>query len=235
MAHRETEKTVNPVERVVVAGAGAALLAHGLRHRRASSIAETTLGAVLLARAAGPSGPPRGQGPVARALTTGDGRGAPADGVPEMAHSLTIDAPADDLYERFRSGRDLPVIWGHIAEIRDAPHGRTHWTVHGPAGTAWAWETELAEERDGERLRWRAIDGADLPTDGELVLRSAPGGRGTETELRIRVEPPGGAAGRAVMERLRLIPQDALATALRRWKALVETGEVPADTDRSGR
>lgn len=233
MAQSETEKTVNPVERVVVAGAGAALLAHGLRHRRASSIAETTLGAVLLARAAGPPGPPRGRGAVAKALTTGDGRGTPSSGVPEAEATLTIDAPAEDLYARFRSGRDLPAIWGHVAEIDDAPHGRTRWTVHGPLGATWTWETELVAEQEGERLRWRAIDGADVPTDGELVLRPAAGGPGTEAELHVRIEPPGRAAGRVAMERLRLVPPDYLETALHRWKALVETGAVPAAGARS--
>jgi len=47
----------------------------------------------------------------------------------------------------------------------------------------------------------------------------------------VRFEPPGGAVGQALADRLDVVPRGFLGTALRRWKALVETGEIPTTGD----
>lgn len=196
-------------------------------------MAETTAGAALLARSLSPPGPPRGQGRLAQALSPGaDGDGTPPPGAPEVERTLTIGATAPDLYERFRSGADLPAIWGHMADISPAEDGRTRWAVHGPLGRTWSWETKLTAERRSDVLSWAATEGADVPMEGTLTLRPAPRDQGTEATLSVTFEPPGGRLGRAVADHLDLVPREFLSTALRRWKALVETGEIPT-TDRN--
>ena len=70
---------------------------------------------------------------------------------------------------------------------------------------------------------------ADLPLSGDEVQISyaaAPGGRGTEMRVRLDTTVFGGALGEKVAAVVGMDPQRQLDDALRRFKQLVETGEV---------
>ena len=70
---------------------------------------------------------------------------------------------------------------------------------------------------------------ADPPLSGDEVevgYTPAPGGRGTEVRVRLDKAVPGGAVGEKVAAIAGTDPQRELDDALRRFKQLVETGEV---------
>jgi uncharacterized membrane protein len=58
----------------------------------------------------------------------------------------------------------------------------------------------------------------------------APEGRGTEVKVVMRYTPPAGAIGAAFATLLREKPEQYLEDDLRRFKSLIETGEVPTTT-----
>jgi uncharacterized membrane protein len=60
-----------------------------------------------------------------------------------------------------------------------------------------------------------------------VTFRAAPAGWGTEVALHLDFGVPGGALGRAVVDHLPMAPRLAAERALRRFKSLVETGEMP--------
>jgi len=60
-----------------------------------------------------------------------------------------------------------------------------------------------------------------------LRWRSAPGDRGTSVPLRVRFDPLGGALGDAAAKVAGVVPSMLADKALRRFKSLVETGEIP--------
>ena len=152
--------------------------------------------------------------------------GTPAD-APEVEHSITIGRPADELYRRWREPETLSQVMGHAAEVRDAGEGRTHWRVHAPLGQSLEWETRVVEERPGELIRGESLAGAALANEGSVTFRPAPGDWGTEVTLHFRFDPPGGAAGTAAAKLMEAVPKTLVSKALRRFKSLVETGEVP--------
>lgn len=187
----------------------------GNRPRRATSVA---LGGAALALVAGG---------LLYHNVKGRRDGATPSDTREVERSITIGASADELYRAWRDPSNLSRIMGDMAEVIAAGADRTHWTAHGPLGRRLEWDTRVVEERPGEMLRWESLDGATLPNSGELRFRPAPGNRGTEAALRVRFDPPGGALGSAVAARLGIVPDLLADKALRRFKSLIETGEIP--------
>ena len=119
--------------------------------------------------------------------------------------TLTIGRDASQTYEAWP--RFLSEAFETFAELTPRSDGTTSWRLHAPLATTC--ETRITEERVNEVVRW-ASDSAK-PFGGALQLRAAPGGRGTEATLTLTGPFPRVVAG----------------AVLRRFKSLVECGEVP--------
>jgi uncharacterized membrane protein len=153
--------------------------------------------------------------------------GGAAAGKPEVERSITIGKTADELRRIWLDPRTLPQIIAGFATVRALGDGRLHWKVEGPHGRAWEWDTETVD-RAGEGIGWRSLSGGAMSNEGMLRFQGAPAGRGTVVTLRVRFEPPGGALGGGVLSLLGNMPLSLVADgALRRFKNLVETGEIP--------
>lgn len=76
-------------------------------------------------------------------------------------------------------------------------------------------------------IAWRSVEDADIPDEGELRLRPAPGEWGTELALTLQFTPPGGALGKKVTTLFDLLLKEVASKTLHRFKSLAETGEIP--------
>ncbi|OJH37735.1 hypothetical protein BON30_26470 [Cystobacter ferrugineus] len=146
---------------------------------------------------------------------------------PSVEHAITIGKPADELYRLWREPGNLAQVMSHFAELSTTSAEYTHWRVSGPLGQDLEWDTRIVEDRPGELLRWESVEGALLPNQGLVRFRPAPGDWGTEVTLHLDFQPPGGALGEAVLTRLLAVPDLLVNRALRRFKSLAETGEIP--------
>ena len=214
-------------ERVASAALGGTLLTLGLGRRSLGGAATAIAGGYLLYR--GISG--RGRRSRPSDATTAAGRerreAGPSGDATAVERSITVGKPADELDEFWREPERLARVVGRFAEVTAAGEDRQRWTVRGPLGRSTTWETKLVEDRPGERLRWETVAGTGLLDEGSVRFRPAPGDRGTEVTLRFRVDPPGGALGDAALKRLGVAPGALANKALRRFKSLAETGEIP--------
>jgi uncharacterized membrane protein len=104
--------------------------------------------------------------------------------------------------------------------------GVTHWTARGPAGKAVEWDAEIVEDLRDEVISWRSTSTALVPNSGTVRFSEAPGGRGTEVRVHLRYDPPGGRAGLALARLLGEHPEQQVRDDLRRFKQVMETGEV---------
>ena len=208
------------VERVASALVGGTLLTLGLRRR--------SLGGAAVALA---SGAPlyrgiRGRGQRLKDLGEQREAGAQA-AAKKVERSITIQKPAEELHRLWREPQNLAHVMGHFAEISSAAEDRLHWKVRGPLGRSVEWDSRIVEDRPGELLRWESLEGAMLPTRGSVSFRSAPGDWGTEVVLHLDFQPPAGVLGQAVVKRMGVVPSKLVDKALRRFKSLAETGEIP--------
>lgn len=145
----------------------------------------------------------------------------------EVVSAITIGKSPTQLDRLWREPQTLQRIVAHFAEVTPVGDDRWHWKVHGPLGSKLAWETHIVEDRPGESQRWESVDGADLPNEGSVHFRPAPGDRGTEVTLRVRFRPPGGPIGTAAAGLLRAVPRLLADRSLHSLKSLAETGEIP--------
>jgi len=146
----------------------------------------------------------------------------------EVTRSITIGKSADELYRFWREEGHLPRVMEHFAEITETDSDQAHWTVRVPGGRSLSWNTQVVESRPGELVRWQSLPGTELPNRGEVRLRPAPGDRGTEVTLRLQFQPPGGKLGAVAAKAVNgLVPSLLAGDALRRFKSLIETGEIP--------
>jgi uncharacterized membrane protein len=144
----------------------------------------------------------------------------------EVSRSVTIKSSPKDLYRFWRSLGNLPRFMAHLESVETIDDRRSRWCARGPAGKKIEWEAEIVEDRPGQLIAWRSLEGADVRNEGEVRFASAPGGRGTEVHVALRYSAMGGAVGRAVARLFGSEPGQQIAGDLRRLKQVIETGEV---------
>jgi uncharacterized membrane protein len=172
------------------------------------------LEAVRLSRAGEPREQREGLQPGSR---------APA---PKVKAAITVQASPDEAYAFWRELENLPGFMAHLESVQSKGDGRSRWTAKGPAGRSITWDAEVVEERPGELIAWRSVEGADVPNAGSVRFRPAPADQGTEILLELDYTPPGGKLGTAVAKLLGEEPQTQVNDDLRRLKQVMETGEV---------
>jgi uncharacterized membrane protein len=100
------------------------------------------------------------------------------------------------------------------------------WRQFESDGVARLGPIEVLQENLGRSMAWRTTDGAGTKTSGVAVFTDAPGDRGTEIHLDLDYDVPAGAVGAAVMKVTGDDPLQMAKDDLRRFKQLMETGEI---------
>lgn len=139
---------------------------------------------------------------------------------------ITVNAPPAAVYAQWRDFERLPTFMYHLESVRDTGGGRSHWVAKAPAGTTVEWDAELTDDIPQERIAWRSLEGASVGNSGSVQFRPAPGGRATEVHVELGYDPPGGAIGSMVAKLFGEEPNQQISDDLRRFKQLVETGEI---------
>lgn len=211
------------LERVVSLAAGGALLAYGARRRDWPGLALAVAGSALVARAAR-----RGSDDV-EGLERQHGEAATVDArrAVKIERAVTIhNHEARELFDYWRNLENLPRILAHLEQVVEHDATRSTWTAKAPAGTTVSWDAEIVNEIPGRLIAWKSLPGSRVPNAGSVTFRDAPAGRGTEMLVVLEYEPPAGALGRAVAKLFGEEPEQQVREDLRRWKQLVETGEI---------
>jgi uncharacterized membrane protein len=149
-----------------------------------------------------------------------------SEAMPETVGTVTINKPADEVYKFWRQLSALPSFMAHLDEVRVTGDRTSHWRTVPVAGRQIEWDAEITEDVPGQRISWRSADSADVPNEGTVEFRPAPGARGTEVHVRMRYTLPGGYLGQMMARLLGEEPRQQLDDDLRRFKQVMETGEV---------
>ena len=144
----------------------------------------------------------------------------------EARSAVTVNASPDAAYAAWRDFEALPGFMYHLKSVRVTDDGCSHWVARAPLGTTVEWDAEIAEDVPGKRIAWRSAEGSSVENAGTVRFRPAPGARGTEIHVELRYQPPLGALGAVVAKLFGEEPNQQLADDLRRFKQLLETGEI---------
>lgn len=141
--------------------------------------------------------------------------------------SVNVQRPAQELYSFWRNFENLPRFMRHVESVRDTGNGRSHWIAKSPVGSRIEWDAEIVDDRQGQSLSWRSLPGSQVHNTGSVLFETLPNDRGTVVRATFDFAPPGGAAGRLAAKALGPITSQQVHEDLRRFKNLMEAGEIP--------
>jgi uncharacterized membrane protein len=154
-----------------------------------------------------------------------------------VERSLTINRPRPEVFAFWRDFENFPMFMDHLESVHilgdQQQSTRSHWVAKGPLDVPVEWEAEIFEERHNELISWRSLPGSLVDNSGTVVFRDAPGGRGTEVKVVIKYKPPAGSASAAFARLFGKEPGQQIREELRRFKMILETGEVASTIGQS--
>ncbi|MGS2641315.1 SRPBCC family protein [Streptosporangium sp. LJ11] len=147
------------------------------------------------------------------------------EGPMSLRAAITINRPRPEVYRYWHDFENLPRFMTHLDSVETTGDGHSHWKARGPLKPV-EWDAEIVEDRSDELIAWRSLPGALVGNSGSVRFADAPGGRGTEVRVNLAYDPPGGRAGLAFARILGEHPEQQVRDDLRRFKQVLETGEV---------
>ncbi len=213
-------------ERLISGVAGVTLGLVGLRRRRLRPLLLPIAGG-LITRAL------TGRCPVNRALgrnSAREDRSSPVASLGQgegirVEQAVIIERPREEIFAFWRNFENLPRFMDHLESVNVLDDRRSRWVAKAPAGTRVEWDAEIHNEITNELIAWRSLPGSEVDHAGSVHF--SPAGNGaTEVRVILRYDPPAGRLGAAVARLFGEEPSVQVAEDLRRFKQVMEAGEV---------
>ena len=144
----------------------------------------------------------------------------------KVEKTVTINKPKEELYRFWHNFENLPNFMKHLKSVTVVSDKRSHWVANAPLGATVEWDADIIEDRENEFISWASVEGADVDNSGFVRFKPAPGDRGTEVKVVIEYAPPGGVVASAIAKLFGEEPQQQIGDELRRFKMLMEAGEI---------
>jgi uncharacterized membrane protein len=143
-----------------------------------------------------------------------------------VRQQVTVRRSPPEVYAFWRNFENLPRFMAHLEAVHVITEQRSRWTAKAPAGAKVDWDAEITDDRPNELIAWQALPASDVPNYGSVRFVAAPGDQGTEVHVELRYEPPGGKLGAVVAQLFGEEPNQQVKSDLRRFKQVMELGEV---------
>ena len=224
---------VGEVERWACAIGGGALALYGVTRGSLGGIAMALLGAALVQR--GVSGHCNVYEAMnfstagGDALRNSENVSVPAERGTKVEKSVTINRPASELYRFWRNFENLPRFMNHLESVTVTGGDRSHWVAKAPGGTTVEWDAEIYNEKQGELIAWRTLEGSQVASAGSVRFEETTPGT-TTVSVSLKYDPPGGKLGSMVAYLFGENPSQQIADDLQRFKQMME-GRGGADAD----
>lgn len=145
-----------------------------------------------------------------------------------VVKSITIERPRAEVYAYWRDFTKLPTFMQHLesVEVLDGDGRRSHWRARAPLGMTVQWDAEMTEDVPNSRIAWQSVEGSGIQNRGVVDFRDAPAGGGAIVRVELEYDPPAGPLGVAIAKLSGEEPDTQASGDLRRFKQVLETGEV---------
>jgi uncharacterized membrane protein len=226
---------VGQIERGISMIAGAMLAAWGLSRRDTAGGSAALSGAALLYRGATghchvyqalgvDHSRSRGTGIIADRHSNTRQQLGGARGI-HVDESVTINKPIAEVFRFWRNFENLPTFMEHLDSVAVREEGISHWVATGPAGMRVEWDARIINEVDNKVIGWQSLEGSTVATAGSVNFDETE--HGTRVRVHLQYNPPAGKLGAAIAWLFGEEPNQTIREDLRRFKRLLETGEIP--------
>jgi uncharacterized membrane protein len=161
----------------------------------------------------------------ARQLSADGDRHSTERGTIPVNKSIIVNAAPEEVYQFWRDFENLPRFMRYLQSVTATGGNRSHWVAKAPGGSV-EWDAELTEDRPNQLIAWRSLEGSEVETSGTVRFEQATGGRGTVVHVELNYNPPGGAVGALFAKLFGEDPDGQMQVDLRRFKQVIEVGEV---------
>lgn len=152
-----------------------------------------------------------------------------------VGRTVLINRSKEDLYNAWRDFGRFPNFMENVERVEDLGEDRSKWTIKAPLGATVELVTRLTDDRPCEMIGWNSEPQSQIATRGRVEFFEVAPDRGTAVRLILHYDAPGGLSGRAVAKLLQREPNVQARRDLRRFKMLMETGEIATNAGPSGR
>jgi uncharacterized membrane protein len=232
---------VGQVERWLSMVAGGMLAAWGLRRRDTIGGTAALGAAELLYRGStghchvyAALGVNRGRGKGTGIIADQDSDTRQQLGGPRGIHveeAITINRPIADVFRFWRNFENLPQFMEHLESVAVREAGISHWVAKGPAWSRVEWDARIINELDNRLIAWQSLEGSTISTAGSVNFDVTE--HGTRVRVNLQYNPPGGRIGAIVARLFGEEPRQTIREDLRRFKRLLEAGEIPTTKGQS--
>lgn len=216
----QSQMNIGQQERIGSAVAGLALIAFALQRRPLAALISAAAGVALLARGAS------GRCSMYKKLGINTAQRPAPQSENIVRGEVTIQRSPEELYRLWREPQNFVTAFEHFAKVEVISEKESHWTIELPTGKQIQWNSWITEEQPGQWIRWESSQDSQFPNRGRLSFKQAPGDKGSELSMELQFEPPV-ALGTNLARIMGMVPKNIAVHALRRFKSLIETGEVP--------
>lgn len=152
-----------------------------------------------------------------------------------VGNTVLVGRTAEDLYAEWKDFTKFPSFMDNVERVEMLGGGRSRWTIKAPAGTSVELVTSITGDEPNRVIAWKSEPDSEITTEGRVEFIPAAGDRGTMVRLVLSYDPPGGLFGKGLAKLLQREPNIQARRDLRRFKSLMETGEVATNASPSGR
>ncbi len=145
-----------------------------------------------------------------------------------VSRSIKVFKPAEELYNAWRSPETWKQFPSGVEAIESLDDRRSRWKVHVAGKGIKEWTSEITEDREGQLIAWKTVDGDIFDHEGRVTFSPTPADSGTEVSLQLSTHMCGGRVTNALAKLIRHSPEDYISMTLRNFKDLMETGKVSA-------
>jgi uncharacterized membrane protein len=154
----------------------------------------------------------------------------------EVKATYTINKPREEVYAYWRNFENLPAFMKHLENVVVKDEKTSTWTAKVPGGVGTVtWDAVIQEEEMNRLICWTSLPGSTIDNAGEIRFVDAPGNNGTEIHAEISYRLPAGDAGSVAGKLINPFVERMVKEDLRRFKSLMETGEIPTPKSSSGK
>lgn len=139
--------------------------------------------------------------------------------------NMAVDRPPDECYQFWANFENLPRFMSYLQSVTTTSDGRSHWIAAGPGDSRIEWDAVAEENVPNRRITWRSIDGSSVWHSGSVEFEPEPAGHGTVVRVQMDYGHPFQALG-PLAKLLGKDPEQMIRKELRRFKQVMETGEV---------
>jgi uncharacterized membrane protein len=142
-----------------------------------------------------------------------------------VEEAVTINRPIADVFRFWRNFENLPQFMEHLESVAVREEGISHWVAKGPAGMHAEWDARIINEIDNKLIAWQSLEGSRISTAGSVNFDVTE--HGTRVSVNLQYNPPAGRIGAGIARLFGEEPRQTIREDLRRFKRLLETGEIP--------